>query len=324
MVKKPRPLPLFIVAFDMFVLGLLFVLVVGMFVADPPTPQVAGLVSHHIPIPSPTPAFPVPLLISTPPTLTAKAVVIVDDPSLEILYAKAADEHLFPASTTKIMTALISLDLYSPLDLVTVTNANESIGHKAELQPGDQFTVEDLLYALMLNSGNDAALTLAQHHPQGYSAFIEAMNQKANALGLVNTHFTNASGLENAYHYSSARDLALLTRTALSYPIFQKLVSTPTHKITSQSTGRVYPLKNLNQLLTSVPGVTGVKTGWTEQAGECLITTVEQNGHPLTLVLLGSQDRFGETEKLIAWVYQNTRWQTPPSANPATSSAATF
>lgn len=308
------PVAIIIVAFDAAVLGLLLVLFAGTYFFPQKSPHIAGFATSLSPTPTPIPLFPHPLLVSSPPLLTARAIVVIDDDSSEILYAKAPDERLYPASTTKIMTALVAMKEYQLDDVVAVTNANESVGHKAELVPGDQFTVTDLLYALLLNSGNDAAVTLAQHHPQGYSGFINAMNQTATELGLSNTHFTNASGLENSAHYASVRDLAILTRSAMKEPLFKQIVSTPQYAITSLNSQRLYKLANLNQLLTTVPGVSGVKTGWTELAGECLVTTVNQDNHPLTLVILGSQDRFGETEKLIQWVYQNTRWSTNSSS----------
>jgi D-alanyl-D-alanine carboxypeptidase (penicillin-binding protein 5/6) len=262
-------------------------------------------------IPTPTP-LPYPLPFRTdsalPPWFTARGVIVIDRLSGTVLYEKNADAQLLPASTTKMMTALVALDQYSPADLVTVTNGNESIGHKAELSPGEIYTVEDLLYALLLDSGNDAAVTLAQHHPQGYTAFIEQMNAKAQSLGFKNTHFTNASGIESPYHYASARDLVNLATVLLENPLLAKIVDTRTKNITDLKYKHSHLLNNTNELLGKIPGVQGVKTGWTELAGDCLVTLVDRENHPIIMVLLGSTDRFGETAKLIEWIYQNYRW----------------
>lgn len=243
-----------------------------------------------------------------PPQITATSAIVIDLDSAAVLYQKQPDTRQLPASTTKIMTALVALNEYQMSDIVTITNENQSVGNVAELYPGEQLTVKDLLHALMISSGNDAAVALAQHHPDGYFGFIKRMNQLAKDLQLRNTHFTNASGIEDPQHFSSARDLAILTKHILTYPLIIELTSTPTTTITSIDGKYSHYLQNTNQLLTFVPGMYGVKTGWTLNAGECFVGYVNRDNRRIITVVLGSNDRFGETAQLIDWVYQNHIW----------------
>ncbi len=243
------------------------------------------------------------------PKFTAKAIVVQDINSKAMLFLKNPNTRLYPASTTKIMTALVSLDAYSNLNqVVTITNEYLARGHKIGLQPNERITIKALLQGLLISSGNDAALALAQNYPSGYAGFVQAMNQKAIALGLTRTHFTNPSGVEEKDHYTSARDLAVLATIALSNDFIRQTVQTQTLTITDISGHIKHVLINTNKLLGKVSGVQGLKTGWTPQAGECLVTYVNRYNHPLIIVLLGSQDRFGETTTLINWIYQNYYW----------------
>jgi D-alanyl-D-alanine carboxypeptidase (penicillin-binding protein 5/6) len=300
-----------------FSIGLLSVLAISVAVIKPPEPiQTALSYSQpYIPVtvsPTPTPPpYPIPVLRSNVglPWLEARAVEVVDLTSNTPILEKNVTAQLYPASTTKMMTALVALEHYLPSDLVTVTNANESIGSKAQLMPKEIYTVEDLLYALLLDSGNDAAVTLAQHYPTGYTDFIAAMNQKASILSLKNTHFTNASGIESPYHFSSAQDLAIIAQELLRHDLLRTIVGTRTKTVIDHHFGHRLYLVSTNQLLGVIPGVEGIKTGSTELAGECLVTLVNQQQHPLLIVVLGSPDRFGETKSIIEWVYQNHDWR---------------
>jgi len=244
------------------------------------------------------------------PYLSAKAAIVIDSQSGAILMTKNPDSPLLPASTTKIMTAAVAFDEYDLNDIVTINNENQSIGHTAELFHGEKLTIEQLLYAMLVSSGNDAALALGQFHPQGYSHFIDLMSQKTKSLNLNNTQFQNVSGVEQYNHYTSVRDLALLTKEMMTNPIFVKIVATKNITITSQ-TGQTHRLTNINELLGVVPGIKGVKTGWTQLAGECLVTATERDNHEIITVVLGSQDRFGESKLLIDWAYANHFWKTP-------------
>ena len=170
-----------------------------------------------------------------------------------------------------------------------------------------------MLYGLILHSGNDAAEILAENSPgrdslpAGRQAFIDVMNQKAQDIHLTNTHFVNPTGIDEEGHYSSAADLARLADIALRQPTFSKIVATENAVIST------HVLTNVNQLLGKIPGVLGVKTGFTEGAGQALVTLVDRNGHPVILAVLESKDRFTESAALIDWVYTNFKWQSLPA-----------
>ena len=243
------------------------------------------------------------------PWLSAKSVIVVDVDSKGVLLAKNPDWQLFPASTTKMMTALVVLEQYQLTDTITVSDLNGSIGQTMELEIGEQLTVESLLYGLLVQSGNDVAVVLAQNYPGGSEAFVERMNQKAEELHLNQTRFKNPSGVEAFEHVSTVHDLAILGAEVIKNPILARIVSTPKITVTDLSGEIEHDLTNINQLVGQVPGVLGVKTGWTENAGECLVTYVERNGRRIMIALLGSEDRFGETETLINWIFENHKWE---------------
>ncbi|MFC1653335.1 D-alanyl-D-alanine carboxypeptidase family protein [Patescibacteria group bacterium] len=242
------------------------------------------------------------------PEISATAAIAIDPKSSVVLFEKNSDVRKLPASTTKIMTALVVLDEYDLGDVITIGNENLSIGNKSYLVRGERITVINLLYALLVSSGNDAALALAQNHPKGYNFFISQMNQKAKDLHLKNSNFTNVSGLEQPNHYMSARDLAILTKEALKNNIILDVVSTKRIFIESIEGDQVHVLENTNELLGKIDGLMGVKTGWTFRAGECLVSYIERDGREAILVILESNDRFGESEKIIDWIYSNYEW----------------
>lgn len=256
------------------------------------------------------PALPI-LGVSTYfPTLSAQGVLAVDLDSGVPLYEKNSDAPLFPASTTKIITALVALDTYQLDSVLTVGKEINVDGQKMGLFVGEKMSVQDLLYGLLVYSANDAAETLAVNHPEGYGAFIAAMNAKAKALSMKNTYFDNPVGLDGNSQRSTARDLILASGVAMRNPQFARIVST-TEIVVNDETGKFsHYLKNLNKLLGAVPGVVGVKTGWTESARENLVTYVVRDNKRVMIALLGSQDRFGETKELIDWIYGNYEWQT--------------
>jgi len=243
------------------------------------------------------------------PFLTAKGVIVFDPDSGTVLYQKNDELPLLPASTTKIMTALIALEHYDLDDTVTISQESNSIGHSMNLVRGEEISIENLLYGILVESGNDAAFALAQNYPGGYSAFVERMNYRAEVLNLNRTHYRNVSGVEQAGHTTTARDLATLAKEALKNPIFAKMVNTKTITIASSDQSTTHILRNINELLGVVPGLIGVKTGWTENAGECLVASTQRNGHQIITVILGSTDRFGETEILTEWAFANHNWE---------------
>jgi len=234
--------------------------------------------------------------------------VVIDVDSGVILYQKFPSQRLLPASTTKIMTALVALENYQLNDVLEVGKLKVD-GNLIGLKEGEQLTVENLLYGLLVGSGNDAAQVLGENFAEGTTGFVWAMNQKAAGLKLENTHFTNSIGLDEEGHYSTAIDLAKLATVALKNPVFSRIVSTPDWLITDITGTAVHKLKNTNELVGKIEGVRGIKTGWTQNAGECLVALTERNGRKIISVILGSGNRFRETETLISWTFQNFDWR---------------
>ena len=267
-------------------------------VSTAPRPQVKAAFTS-------APAVPFSKSISPPP-VSATGIYIVDLDSGQPLYAKNPNLRLQPASLTKIMTSLVAMDYYDQTSILTVKDGNKALGAKAELIAGDTLSAESLLYALLVPSGNDAALTLAENYPGNYQAFVAQMNSKVQALNLKNTHFSNVSGIDTPDHYTTAYDITQIAKTALKRTRFRNIVATRSISLKSEK-GRTYDLTTTNELLGK-PGILGIKTGWTPDAGECLITYAVRYGHPVLISLLGSTNRFGETEKLLDWVYSNYIW----------------
>lgn len=242
------------------------------------------------------------------PVFSAQAVLAVDLDSDAVLYEKNPDLPLLPASTTKIVTALVAMDNYSPNTVVTINNI-EKIGQSMNLVTGEEISVDSLLRGLLIASANDAAEALAHDFPGGRSAFIQKMNKKAEDLNLENTYFINPSGLDAIGHISTASDLVRVSEVAMELPYFAEIVGTKETLVSSVDGNFKHNLVNINELLGQVDGVLGVKTGWTENARENLVTYIERDGRRLMLAVLGSQDRFGETKELIEWIYGSYRWQ---------------
>ena len=254
---------------------------------------------------------PIPVLTdnSSFPTLSAEGVIATDLDSGITLYEKNSDLPLLPASTTKIVTALVSLDTYKLDQVLTVPQGINVDGQKMGLYPGEKMKFENILYGLLVYSANDAAEALAIDYPGGYDSFIAAMNVKAKDLSMVNSHFDNPVGLDTDGQRSTAKDLIRASEVAMRDPEFAKIVGTKNIAITDESGKTSYNLQNVNELLGSVPGVMGVKTGWTEDARENLVTYIVRDNHHIMIALLGSQDRFGETKELIDWIFGSYKWQ---------------
>ncbi len=242
------------------------------------------------------------------PTLSAQSVMAVDLVSGVTLYEKDPNKALLPASTTKIVTALVALDTYE-LNQVLKVGMVRVEGQKMGLVTGEEIMFSDLLNGLLIYSANDAAEVLASNHPGGRELFISLMNKKVNDLGLTNTHFSNPVGLDNGAQFTTTRDLVVVSKYAMKNPVFAGIVGTK-EKIVKSVDGRfTHRLTNLNKLLGNVEGVIGVKTGWTENARENLVTEVNRGEKKVMIVVLGSSDRFGETTELINWIYENYSWE---------------
>lgn len=236
-----------------------------------------------------------------PSQLTAKSVLVYDLTDNKTIYQKSADSKLPMASLTKIMTAIIALENKRE-DNKYIVRSEDLVGEDSMgLSEGEVLTMEELLYGLMLPSGNDAAETFANNFYLGRDGFIKAMNDKAKSLGLVNTHFDNPSGLQgDGVQYTTVSDLLVITRYALeNYPLFVKIVSTANHSIPETISHKAYDLYNETNLLTTYPGVKGVKTGYTPEAGLCLISYLEYEDHKIIGILLNSQNRRAEMKELL-------------------------
>lgn len=250
------------------------------------------------------------------PALSATAVLMYDLATNKILYEKEAKKRVPMASLTKVMTAIIALENRRSDNEYHVTKEALVGENSMGLTQAEVLTLEELLYGLMLPSGNDAAETLAINFPTGRDAFIQAMNDKAKALGLKDTNFTNPSGLQgDGKQYTTAYDLLVITRYALdNFPLFAKVAQTASYTIPATATHKAYYLENETNLITSYPGVKGVKTGYTPEAGLCLITYLDYKGHRIVGVLLGSQNRRQEMKELLDYSLLSQNIQ-PPKHN---------
>jgi D-alanyl-D-alanine carboxypeptidase (penicillin-binding protein 5/6) len=240
-----------------------------------------------------------------PPDVTATAASVVDLSSGQTLYSLRSDDRLPPASTVKIMTALVTLQRAKLDAVVEVSPGAASMpGSRMGLTAGDKLTVRDLLYGLLLPSGNDAAAALAEHVSGSEQDFVELMNETAASLGMRDSHFTSPHGLDDDGEVVSASDLVTLTVAALSFPVFSGIVATASVDVAG------HRLASTNQLLGAYAGADGVKTGTTDAAGECLVASTTRGGHRLLLVLLGSRDRYGDATRLLDWATETWQWRT--------------
>jgi hypothetical protein len=235
---------------------------------------------------------------------TAEMAVVLDGESGGVLYGKNARTRVAPASLTKIMTAIIGIEHAKPQDRVRVDVDARTMWESTVmgLTPGEVVSLETLLYGLMLPSGNDAALAIGRHVAGSDARFVELMNEKARTLGLVDTQFRNPHGLDADGHYSSPYDLAMMSRHGMQDPLFHSLSATQHW----QSEG--YNLWNLNKLLGQYPGADGVKVGFTDNAGRCIVASATRNGRRVFVALIRSHDPVGESRMLLDYAFQNFRW----------------
>jgi serine-type D-Ala-D-Ala carboxypeptidase (penicillin-binding protein 5/6) len=238
--------------------------------------------------------------------ISAKAIVIMDKDSKVVLFSKNPNLLFSMASTTKIMTAITALDYFKMNDVLTVKKEKVE-GVNVGFTTGEKLFFKDILYAMLLPSGNDAALAIAQNYPGGENAFIQKMNEKAKSFHLVNTNFADSIGLEDSRDYTTPLDLAQLTSIALENKTFAKIVATKTWEITDIAGVNKYSLANLNQLL-GIQGVNGVKTGYTTEAGQVLITSKKEGEHTLIIVVMDSLDRFSDTSILLNQISGNINY----------------
>jgi serine-type D-Ala-D-Ala carboxypeptidase (penicillin-binding protein 5/6) len=234
------------------------------------------------------------------PSLVAAAAVLVDANTGRVLWAKNARERRHVASTTKIMTALLALRKLRPHDIVTVDKSVPRVPLVREgLRAGEHVEAWKLLYSLLLYSGNDDALALAIAVSGDKWAFVRSMNAEAKRLGLHDTHFSTPSGVKDADNYSSAWDLAALTRVAMRNARFRTIVRTHIKHVkwSAPTYAKIYV--NNNRLLTTYRGATGVKTGYTHKAGPCLVASATRGGRSLIAVVLDSSDVYTDAKRLL-------------------------
>lgn len=245
-----------------------------------------------------------------PPAVSAKSAVAIDATSGLLLFEKQPNIRLLPASTTKLLTALVALEKCSWDDEITISYL-EPEPTSMGLAIGDTVTVRALLSGLLINSGNDAAYALVLACSESGEAFVRDMNLKARELGMKSSHFVNPAGFDDPNAYSTARDLARLGRAAVANPLLAKIVATKSTVVNDVTGNKVYYLQNINKLLGEVEGLEGIKTGQTEGSLEVLITQTTRQNHTLITVVLGSADRFDDSRKLIDWAFANHQWIYP-------------
>ena len=241
------------------------------------------------------------------PKINARAAIIYDRTTKQIIWGKNENEKRAMASTTKIMSAIVVLENSNLSDVVTISKkAAGTGGSKLKISTGDKITVNDLLYGLMLRSGNDAAVALAEYVGGSIEGFADLMNKKAKELGLSNTNFVTPHGLDNEDHYTTAYELAVITDYALNNETFAKIVNTKSTAISINGNSR--NIYNTNELLGYMSGVDGVKTGFTNGAGRCLVTSCTRDNNQIITVVLGcdtKKQRTSDSSKLIEYAFKN-------------------
>ena len=246
-----------------------------------------------------------------PPATVAAAALVLDEASASVLYASNGDAPLPPASLTKIATAVVAIER-GDLDRRVVVDVDSRVMRGSTVMgliPGDEFTVRDLLYGMMLPSGNDAALAVGRAVSGSDAAFVAEMNALAGRLGLRETRFMNPHGLNAAGHVSSARDLALLSRYAMSLPEFGAIVSTTSYAANGSRTIELWNV--INDVLYSIPGADGVKSGFTRQSGRTLIASATRDGHRVYAVVLNDSQRLTDVTALLGWAFEAHEWEPP-------------
>lgn len=248
--------------------------------------------------------------IDDPEILAKSAILVNSNQKDNILFQKNINEILPIASLTKIMTAIIVLENYSPEEIIKVSAQSvKTNGDTGGLIADEELTVKDLLYIMLIESSNDAAVSLATDNPRmSYNEFINLMNSKAKELGLENTSFIDSAGL-SPENKSNVSEMAKLTKYALDFPVILDILKTPQSSIYSIDHRFIHNLTTTNKLLGKIPQLIGGKTGFTDEAGGCMLTVSNFNNNYLITVVLGSEQREGDTEKLIDWAQDAWLWK---------------
>lgn len=242
------------------------------------------------------------------PNLTANNYILIDVETNKVLLSQRPDSRIYPASITKLATAITALNIY-PLDEIITVGQEYEEGKIMELELGEKITVKSLVSALLVHSANDAAFTLANHHQQGLNAFVEQMNLISQRYNLKNTHFTNVDGIHQDNHYSTVYDISQLGRIAIQNKIVKDTVKTKELTVFNVENNIEHQLISTNELLGIIPEIEGLKTGWTPEAKGCFIGLINIDGHYLISVVAQSDDRFQDTKNLINWSKENISWR---------------
>lgn len=241
------------------------------------------------------------------PDIAAEAGCVLDVQSQKFVFEKSSDLIMYPASTTKIMTLIVALEKGDLDSIVTVSPSAASCeGSSLDLKAGDKITLRNLLFGMMLVSGNDAAEAVAEHISGSAENFVELMNAYAIRIGATRTHFSNPHGLPDpGNHYTTAHDLALITAYAYSVPGFKEIVSQSSKRIRFAD-GHIREVFNTNRLLKYYEGANGVKTGFTNEAGYCLVAAANRNNAQLIAVVLNSDSRWDDAVDMLDYGFQVT------------------
>ncbi|MEW6623229.1 MAG: D-alanyl-D-alanine carboxypeptidase family protein [Bacillota bacterium] len=245
------------------------------------------------------------IVIAEEPIVTAKSGILIEVSSGDVLWEKSAHDPMYPASTTKVLTAIMGIENSSLNEIVTISSKAASIGEASiYLEANQRVFLVDLIKGALIKSGNDAAYAIGEHIGGNEQVFLWLMNKKAALIGARNTVFYNTNGLPNAKHFSTAYDLALIGRYAMQNDIFSEIVKIKEERITFAS-GEIRYLKNTNKLLWNYPYASGIKTGTTRAAGECLVASSEKNGNQLITVVLNSHNRYLDAVRLFEYGFNN-------------------
>ena len=240
-----------------------------------------------------------------PPQVDAEAAVLMVATTKEVLFEKRPNGIMYPASTTKIVTLLTALEKGNSNSIVTVSpHAAECEGSSLELQAGDRLELREAMYGMMLVSGNDAAEAIAENVAGSVPTFVDMMNVQGEKAGAMNTHFSNPHGLPDPFnHFTTAYDLALITAYAMQKPEFVDVVSRRDYSVHFLNRSNTY-VNNTNKLLRTYPDANGVKTGYTNDAGECLVASAKRGGIQLIVILFNSEHRWKDATLLLDYGFQ--------------------
>ncbi len=315
-VKPPKTKSIPPKVINLFLCGLIFCLCLVWLPASPlwtiyPHPKIpssnilsSGLYNYRHPaIPS--------LKSTTSPSLLTSSYILLDVDTNTVLLSKNSHLKTFPASITKLATALTALNLYPLDEIITITDPYKD-GKVMDLKPGEKITVRSLVTGLLVYSANDAAYNLAKYHSRGITGFVDEMNLLMSRYQLKDTNFVNYDGIHQPNHYSTVYDLSQLARLAIKNPIITDVVKSTKLTVTDVEGKIAHPLLSTNELLEVVPEIEGLKTGWTPEAGGCFVGLININGHRLISVVTQSQDRFVDTRTLVTWAKENIVWMQYP------------